>query len=79
LDEKLFKALARSAERRRRVFHVQALVNTAWAFARLKVLNDKLFMVLARETELRGEQVRFAAACPHGMGKPNGFRRPAYQ
>ena len=39
-DEKLFKALARVAERRLDKFNAQGLANTAWAFATVKQQNE---------------------------------------
>ena len=58
----VFTALAIAAERRMDGFNPQGLANTAWAFARVNLLDEKLFMALARESERRlgelGEHVR---------------------
>ena len=50
-DEKLFTALARSAEWRVGDFNAQDLANTAWAFATVQRSDEKLFTVLARAAE----------------------------
>ena len=51
LDEKLFTALARQAERRMIEFNAQNLAYTAWAFATVNLLDEKLCQALAREAE----------------------------
>ncbi len=51
--EKLFRELAREAERWVSEFSAQALANTAWAFAKVKLSYEKLFIALAREAERR--------------------------
>ena len=53
LDEKLFRALAREAERRVSEFNAQNLANTAWAFATVKLLDEKLLRALALEEDRR--------------------------
>ena len=47
-DEELFKALARMAERRLDKFNLQALANTAWAFATVGQQDEQLFKALVR-------------------------------
>ena len=58
-DEKLFTALAGEAEGRVSEFNAQELANTAWAFAAAYPLEEKLFMTLAREAEVRDLFRRF--------------------
>ena len=48
MDEKLFTTLTRAADLRVSEFKPQGLANTAWAFATVIQLEEKLFMVLAR-------------------------------
>ena len=47
----LFRALAREAERRVKEFIARDLANTAWAFAKVNLSNEKLFAALARDAE----------------------------
>ena len=49
----LFNALARAAERRVSEFNAQSLANTAWAFATVNRLDEKLFTAFARVAERR--------------------------
>ena len=49
----MFAALARAADLRLSDFNVQALANTAWAFATASQSDALLFAMLAREAEWR--------------------------
>ena len=77
-DEKLFTALARSAERRLSEFNVQNLANTAWAFATVNRPDEKLFTALARAAEQRVSEfnvqdlanMAWACACLDMLGRP---------
>jgi len=51
LDEKLCAALAREMELRVSEFNAQDVSSTAWAFAMLDLLEEKLFSALARAAE----------------------------
>ena len=53
LNEKLFRALAKEAERRVNEFNTHDLANIAWAFAAVKYQDAKLFAALARAAERR--------------------------
>ena len=55
-DERLFKALAKMAERRLDQFNAQELANTAWAFATVGQKDELLFNALARMAERRLDQ-----------------------
>ena len=57
-DEKLFKALARTAERRENKFKLQDLANTAWAFATVSQSDEKLFTAWARAAKKRVRRFR---------------------
>ena len=46
-------ALARVVERRVSEFNAQNLANTAWAFATMHELDEKMFTALARAAERR--------------------------
>ena len=52
-DEQLFKALAKMPERRLDQFNVQALANTAWAFATVGQQEEQLFKAVAKMAERR--------------------------
>ena len=52
-DEKLFAALARTAERWLSEFNPQDVANTGWAFATVNYRDEKLFAALARVAERR--------------------------
>ena len=51
--QKWLEELARAAKKRVGELNAQPLANTAWAFATLGQLDEKLFATLAREAELR--------------------------
>merc|ERR1712216_852999 len=51
-DDNIF-GVSREAERRANEFNGQELANTAWAFAKVKLSDEKLFRALAREAERR--------------------------
>ena len=51
-DERLFKALAKMAERCLEQFNAQVLTNTAWAFATVGQQDEQLFKALAKSPPL---------------------------
>ena len=57
LDVKLFRALAREAERRVSEFNAQHVATTAWAFANSSQSGKKLLSVLAREAKRRVKEI----------------------